>query len=83
MKKTQLWSEEDCKQFVELTKKYFEDFYQIAIEMNRSYSQIRSHFYNLYRKPHVKQEAVRDKQQQKKQKKVLMKNSYIIFDDIQ
>ncbi|CAL6101699.1 SANT/Myb_domain [Hexamita inflata] len=83
MKNTQLWSEEDCKQFIELTKKYFEDFYQIAIEMNRSYSQIRSHFYNLYRKPKVNKEEGREKIQQKKQKKVLMKNSYIIFDDIQ
>ncbi|CAL5979577.1 SANT/Myb_domain [Hexamita inflata] len=87
MKKTQLWTEADSKLFLELSKKYHNDFHQIAEEMHRTYSQVRSHHYNLQRKP-SKSES--EKPKPKDKKKVSKKNSrqgkqhysYIIFDDI-
>ncbi|CAL6046221.1 SANT/Myb_domain [Hexamita inflata] len=51
MKYGQVWTEEDLQQFLDLFEKYDTDFRQIAQEMNRTYSQIRSHYYNLLRKP--------------------------------
>ncbi|CAL6101775.1 SANT/Myb_domain [Hexamita inflata] len=51
MKYGQVWTEEDLQQFLDLFEKYDTDFRQIAAEMNRTYSQIRSHYYNLLRKP--------------------------------
>ncbi|CAL6083895.1 SANT/Myb_domain [Hexamita inflata] len=77
MKQTQLWSEEECKRFVALSKQYFNDFYQIAAEMNRSYSQIRSHYYNIVRQTKLKGDK------KEKQSKRAHKQSYIIFDDLQ
>ncbi|CAL5979567.1 SANT/Myb_domain [Hexamita inflata] len=85
MKKTQLWTEADSKLFLELSKKYHNDFHQIAEEMHRTYSQVRSHHYNLQRKP-----SKSESEKPKDKKKVSKKNSrqgkqhysYIIFDDI-
>ncbi|CAL6083897.1 SANT/Myb_domain [Hexamita inflata] len=81
MKKTQLWTEEDCKQFIILSKKYHNDFQQIADEMNRSYSQIRSHYYNLKRKPKVDGKDSNDKKGKAKQTQ--QEQPFIIFDDLQ
>ncbi|CAL6082459.1 SANT/Myb_domain [Hexamita inflata] len=69
MKFGQPWSEEEMNVFRDLIKKYHNDFRQIADEMNRSYSQIRSQYYNLHRKP-----TVRPKKQDKKQNKSLTSN---------
>ncbi|CAL5979599.1 SANT/Myb_domain [Hexamita inflata] len=81
MKQTKLWTEEDCKQFIILSKKYHNDFRQIADEMNRSYSQIRSHYYNLKRKPKVDGNDSNDKKVKAKQ--TLQEQPFIIFDDLQ
>ncbi|CAL5971517.1 SANT/Myb_domain [Hexamita inflata] len=50
MKQMQSWTNEDIDQFVDLVKQYHKDFRQIALEMNRTYNQVRSQYYNLHRK---------------------------------
>ncbi|CAL6009565.1 SANT/Myb_domain [Hexamita inflata] len=94
MKKTQLWSEAESKLFLDLMKKYHNDFVQIAEELNRTYSQVRSHYYNLFRKPkstslnkqtkQKPQESGKNKQKQKVKKKNKSEHySYIIFDELE
>ncbi|CAL6046241.1 SANT/Myb_domain [Hexamita inflata] len=61
MKSGQLWTENEVEQYQDLIEKYSTDFRQIAIEMNRTYSQIRSHYYNLQRKPNVRAQIANDK----------------------
>ncbi|CAL6046225.1 SANT/Myb_domain [Hexamita inflata] len=61
MKNGQLWTEKEVELFQDLFEKYNTDFRQIAIEMNRTYSQIRSHYYNLQRKPNVRALKINDK----------------------
>ncbi|CAL6046251.1 SANT/Myb_domain [Hexamita inflata] len=61
MKSGQLWTENEVEQYQDLIEKYITDFRQIAIEMNRTYSQIRSHYYNLQRKPNVRALKINDK----------------------
>ncbi|CAL5971496.1 SANT/Myb_domain [Hexamita inflata] len=51
MKITQPWTSEDLELLHYLMKKYHTDFRQIAIEMNRTYSQVRSQYYNQHRQP--------------------------------
>ncbi|CAL6046203.1 SANT/Myb_domain [Hexamita inflata] len=51
MKIVQVWTSEEMEQFKDLIDKYQNDFRQIAQEMNRTYNQIRSQYYNLQRKP--------------------------------
>ncbi|CAL5979584.1 SANT/Myb_domain [Hexamita inflata] len=86
MKKTQLWTEADSKLFLELSKKYHNDFHQIAEEMHRTYSQVRSHHYNLQRKPSKseseKPNNIKKQKAQKQSEKEKEQFSYIIFDDI-
>ncbi|CAL6082495.1 SANT/Myb_domain [Hexamita inflata] len=60
MKSGQLWTENEVEQYQDLIEKYSTDFRQIAIEMNRTYSQIRSHYYNLQRKHNVKAQKVKE-----------------------
>ncbi|CAL6033682.1 SANT/Myb_domain [Hexamita inflata] len=79
MKITQLWSEEECKQFAILIKKYFNDFHQIACEMNRTYTQIRSHYYNILRKQNIEEKENKDNLKPNMVKKL----SFIIFDNLQ
>ncbi|CAL6012737.1 SANT/Myb_domain [Hexamita inflata] len=81
MKYNQAWSEEDCQQFIVLMKQYHNDFKQIATEMNRTYSQIRSHYYNLLRKPKTEQKEKEQKTKPKKIKPQQQLQQYIIFDD--
>ncbi|CAL6082489.1 SANT/Myb_domain [Hexamita inflata] len=61
MKSGQLWTENEVEQYQDLIEKYSTDFRQIAIEMNRTYNQIRSHYYNLQRKPNVRAQIVNDR----------------------
>ncbi|CAL6033888.1 SANT/Myb_domain [Hexamita inflata] len=86
MKKTQLWTEADSKLFLELSKKYHNDFHQIAEEMHRTYSQVRSHHYNLQRKSSKSEsEKPKEKKKQKAQKQSEKEQehfSFIIFDDM-
>ncbi|CAL6046249.1 SANT/Myb_domain [Hexamita inflata] len=60
MKNRQLWTENEVEQFRDLFEKYNTDFRQIAKEMNRTYNQIRSHYYNLQRKPNVRALKIND-----------------------
>ncbi|CAL6033878.1 SANT/Myb_domain [Hexamita inflata] len=85
MKKTQLWTEADSKLFLELSKKYHNDFHQVAEEMHRTYSQVRSHHYNLQRKSSKSESEPKEKQKQKAQKQSEKEKehfSFIIFDDM-
>ncbi|CAL6088917.1 SANT/Myb_domain [Hexamita inflata] len=41
------WSEEENDDFLRLIHVYQKDFQYIANEMNKSYNQVRSHYYNL------------------------------------
>ncbi|CAL6088897.1 SANT/Myb_domain [Hexamita inflata] len=41
------WSEYENSQFFKLLSAYGKDFQQIAECMNKSYTQVRSHFYNI------------------------------------
>ncbi|CAL6101817.1 SANT/Myb_domain [Hexamita inflata] len=61
MKSGQLWTENEVEQYQDLIEKYSTDFRQIAMEMNRTYSQIRSHYYNLQRKPNVRAKKINGK----------------------
>ncbi|CAL5992453.1 SANT/Myb_domain [Hexamita inflata] len=45
-----LWTEEENKQYLKLLHMYGKDFYQISLSMDKSYSQVRSHFYNIQNK---------------------------------
>ncbi|CAL6082460.1 SANT/Myb_domain [Hexamita inflata] len=51
MKIVQVWTSEEMEVFKDLIDEYQNDFRQIAQEMNRTYNQIRSQYYNLQRKP--------------------------------
>ncbi|CAL6088926.1 SANT/Myb_domain [Hexamita inflata] len=41
------WSEEENDEFLHLIHVYQKDFQYIANEMNKTYNQVRSHYYNL------------------------------------
>ncbi|CAL6101815.1 SANT/Myb_domain [Hexamita inflata] len=60
MKYRQIWTENEVEQYQDLFKKFSTDFRQIAIEMNRTYNQIRSHYYNLQRKSNVQAQKIKD-----------------------
>ncbi|CAL6050415.1 SANT/Myb_domain [Hexamita inflata] len=41
------WTEEENDEFLHLIHVYYKDFQYIANEMNKTYNQVRSHYYNL------------------------------------
>ncbi|CAL6046103.1 SANT/Myb_domain [Hexamita inflata] len=44
------WTEAENKEFSKLLKRYQKDFTLIAEKMDKSYSQVRSHYYNIQKK---------------------------------
>ncbi|CAL6046053.1 SANT/Myb_domain [Hexamita inflata] len=50
MHTNQRWTEAENYEFIQQQKVYPRDFIQIAEKMNKSYSQVRSHFYNIEKK---------------------------------
>ncbi|CAL6046269.1 SANT/Myb_domain [Hexamita inflata] len=44
------WTEQENEQFFDLLKAYGKDFQQIAEYMNKSYIQVKSHYYNIQAK---------------------------------
>ncbi|CAL6050397.1 SANT/Myb_domain [Hexamita inflata] len=48
------WSESENKQFLFLLSVYQKDFEYIAQQMNKTYNQVRSHFYNIQSKDRYK-----------------------------
>ncbi|CAL6102329.1 SANT/Myb_domain [Hexamita inflata] len=41
------WTEEENDEFLHLIHVYYKDFQYIANEMNKTYNQVRSHYYNI------------------------------------
>ncbi|CAL6088905.1 SANT/Myb_domain [Hexamita inflata] len=73
------WSEYENAQFFKLLNAYGKDFQQIAECMNKSYTQVRSHFYNIQVKQSktLKEEPQEYRSLQKNQH---LKFHFIVFD---
>ncbi|CAL6046111.1 SANT/Myb_domain [Hexamita inflata] len=50
MSKHQRWTAEEDKLFYKLLKLYNNDFQAISEQLNKSYNQVRSHYYNIEKK---------------------------------
>ncbi|CAL6046075.1 SANT/Myb_domain [Hexamita inflata] len=50
------WSEEENDEFLHLIHVYQKDFQYIANEMNKTYNQVRSHYYNLNSKVELRRQ---------------------------
>ncbi|CAL6088898.1 SANT/Myb_domain [Hexamita inflata] len=50
MSKHQRWTAEEDKLFYKLLKLYNNDFQVISEQLNKSYNQVRSHYYNIEKK---------------------------------
>ncbi|CAL5972276.1 SANT/Myb_domain [Hexamita inflata] len=69
-----LWTEEENKQYLKLLHMYGKDFYQILLSMDKSYSQVRSHFYNIQNKS----EKLKKTEQPSKAKDI----QFIVYDSV-
>ncbi|CAL6102299.1 SANT/Myb_domain [Hexamita inflata] len=84
MKTGQVWTEEDNIVFKDLIQKYHKDFRQVASEMNRTYTQVRSHYYNIQCKNSIqesnKKQTFKDCQNSQQTQNG---SQYIVFDGFQ
>ncbi|CAL6050441.1 SANT/Myb_domain [Hexamita inflata] len=79
MSKHQRWTAEEDQLFYKLLKLYNNDFQVISEQLNKSYNQVRSHYYNIEKKlsklNETEQSSVQSNSDQNKQF-----YNFIVFD---
>ncbi|CAL6046109.1 SANT/Myb_domain [Hexamita inflata] len=82
MKTGQVWTEEENIVFKDLIQKYHKDFRQVASEMNRTYTQVRSHYYNIQSKNSTPESNNKKmfKDSQNNSQQTQNSSQYIVFD---